>query len=73
MFQDEIWKALFNALDELPEKQRLVFVENELEDKTLQQIADEQGENLKTIISRKQYAVKHLRKRMQQLYNDLNK
>lgn len=73
LFQDEIWNAVFAALDELPEKQRLVFVENELEDKTLRQIADEHGENLKTIISRKQYAVKHLRKRLQQLYNDLTK
>lgn len=70
-FQEEVWKELAKALEELPEKQRLVFVENEMNDKTLQQIADEQGENLKTIISRKQYAVKHLRKRMQRLYNDL--
>lgn len=70
-FQDEFWKELFAALEELPENQRLVFMENELNDKTLQQIADEQGENLKTIISRKQYAMKFLRKRLQQLYNDL--
>lgn len=72
MFQDEIWKKLFEALDELPEKQRLVYVENELNDKTLQEIADEQGENIKTIISRKNYAVKHLRSRLKQLYEDLN-
>jgi RNA polymerase sigma factor (sigma-70 family) len=72
MFQDEIWKKLFEALEELPEKQRLVYVENELNDKTLQEIADEQGENIKTIISRKNYAVKHLRSRLKQLYEDLN-
>lgn len=72
MFQDEIWKKLFEALDELPEKQRLVYTENELNDKTLQQIADEQGENIKTIISRKNYAVKHLRNRLRKLYEDLN-
>jgi len=72
MFQDEIWKKLFEALDELPEKQRLVYVENELNDKKLQEIADEQGENIKTIISRKNYAVKHLRSRLKQLYEDLN-
>jgi len=72
LFQDEVWKQLFSALEELPEKQRLVFTENELNDKTLQQIADEQGENLKTIISRKQYAVKHLRKKLQKLYKELN-
>jgi len=65
------WEELFTALDELPENQRYVFVQNELEDKTLQQIADESGENLKTIISRKRYAVQHLRKRLQHLYNDL--
>lgn len=65
------WEELFAALEELPENQRNVFVQNELEDKTLQQIADESGENLKTIISRKRYAVQHLRKRLQHLYNDL--
>lgn len=64
------WDELFEALNELPEKQRQVFVWNELEDKTLKQIADETGENLKTIISRKGYAVKYLRNRLQQLYNE---
>lgn len=72
MFQDEIWKKLFEALEELPEKQKLVYMENELNDKTLQEIADEQGENIKTIISRKNYAVKHLRNRLRQFYEDLN-
>jgi RNA polymerase sigma factor (sigma-70 family) len=65
------WEALFTALDELPEKQRQVFVWNELEEMTLQQIAEQTGENLKTIISRKGYAVKHLRQRLAVLYKDL--
>jgi RNA polymerase sigma factor (sigma-70 family) len=68
--KDLFWQELFTALDELPEKQRQVFIWNELEDKTLQQIADETGEKLKTIISRKGYAVKHLRSRLENLYND---
>jgi len=71
MFKDMFWDELMKALDELPEKQKKVYVQNELEDKTLQEIADEEGENIKTIISRKSYAVKHLRKRLQRLYNDL--
>ncbi len=71
-FREEVWKALFSALDELPEKQRIVFTEYEIEGKKLQEIADEQGQNLKTIISRKNYAVQHLRKRMKVLYKDLN-
>jgi RNA polymerase sigma factor (sigma-70 family) len=60
--------SLFKALDEIPQKQRDVFVWNELEDLTLQQIADKTGENIKTIISRKRYAVAHLREKLQNLY-----
>ena len=65
------WKELFAALAEVPEKQRQVFIWNELEDMTLQEIADAEGENLKTIISRKRYAVLHLRKRLENIYNDI--
>ena len=71
LFKDLFWKELMEALDELPENQRQVFIENEMEDKTLQQIANEQGENIKTIISRKGYASKYLRKKLQPLYNDI--
>ena len=71
-FKDIFWEELMRALAELPDNQRLVFVQNELEDHTLQEIADQTGENLKTIISRKRYAVQHLRKRLQTLYNELN-
>jgi RNA polymerase sigma factor (sigma-70 family) len=72
MFKEMFWEELMKALDELPENQRFVFIENEIEDKTLQKIADETGENLKTIISRKGYAMKHLKKRLLPLYNELN-
>ncbi|MBO9619793.1 MAG: RNA polymerase sigma factor [Niabella sp.] len=65
------WEELFAALDELPENQREVFMLNELEDITLQEIADRKKENIKTIISRKRYAVQHLRNRLQYLYDEL--
>jgi RNA polymerase sigma factor (sigma-70 family) len=68
--QQLFWETLFDALEELPPNQRDVFILNELEEKTLQQIADMQGEKLKTIISRKRYAVQHLRKRLEDLYNE---
>lgn len=71
-FKELFWDELLKALDELPEKQREVFVLNEIEDKTLQEIADEKEENIKTIISRKGYAVKHLRKRLYPLYKEIN-
>ncbi len=70
MFKDIFWNELMKALDELPENQRSVFIRNELDDLTLQEIADNDNENVKTIISRKGYAVKHLRKRLQNLYNE---
>ena len=72
IFKEQFWHELMEALDELPENQREVFLLNEIEDYTLQEIADKKNENLKTIISRKGYAVKHLRKRLQHLYNELN-
>lgn len=64
------WEELFLALDELPENQKNVFIWNELEDETFQEIADRTGENIKTLISRKRYAVQHLRKRLEELYQE---
>ena len=63
-------EQFFAALSELPDKQREVFVLNEMEDLTLQEIADRTGESIKTIISRKRYAVAHLRERLQEIYDD---
>lgn len=71
-FKELFWEELMNALDELPENQRQVIIWNELEDMTLQEIADKTDEKLKTIISRKGYAVKHLRNKLADLYEELN-
>jgi len=71
LFKEAFWNELNSALAELPQNQREVFIMNEIEDKTLQEIANETGENLKTIISRKGYAVKHLKKRVAYLYQEI--
>ena len=71
-FKKIFWKEFQIAIDELPTSQRDVFLLNEMEDMTLQQIANQKGENLKTIISRKGYAVKHLRNKLNYLYEELN-
>jgi RNA polymerase sigma factor (sigma-70 family) len=63
-------EEFFAALDELPQKQREAYVWNELEDMTMQEIADRTGDNIKTIISRKRYAVAYLRDRLQNIYNE---
>ena len=65
------WEQSFFALDELPEKQRQVFIWNELEDISFAEIADLTGDNVQTLVSRKRYAVLHLRKRLKQLYEDI--
>lgn len=62
--RDFFWQEIFKTLDELPKEQREVFVKNELEEKTFQEIANETGENIKTLISRKRYAVAYLRERL---------
>jgi RNA polymerase sigma factor (sigma-70 family) len=64
------WELLFEALEQLPPNQRSVFERNELQDMTLQQIADEDGIPLKTAISRKRYAVLHLRNSLRSFYED---
>lgn len=70
MLQQLFWEVLFEALEELPENQRDVFVWNELEDQTFQEISDRTEVNIKTLISRKRYAVQHLRTRLQPLYEE---
>ncbi|PSL28622.1 RNA polymerase sigma factor [Dyadobacter jiangsuensis] len=68
--KDLLWEQLNIALDELPENQRQVFIWNELEDQTFQEIANRTGENIKTLISRKRYAVRHLRERLESVYRE---
>jgi RNA polymerase sigma factor (sigma-70 family) len=65
------WKQLFIALDELPEEQKQVFVWQELEGISFQRIAEKTGVNVQTLVSRKRYAVLHLRERLKQLYDEL--
>ena len=65
------WQQLFGALNELPEEQRQVFVWNELEDISFNEIAERTGEKLNTLLSRKRYAVLHLRKRLEELYKEI--
>ncbi len=66
-----VWEELFAALDELPAEQRQVFVWHELEDKSFEQMAELTGVNIQTLVSRKRYAVLHLRQRLKQLYIDI--
>lgn len=61
---------LHAALEELPEDQRYVFVAHELEGRTFRELALETGIPVNTLLSRKHYAVLHLRRRLQHIYDE---
>lgn len=66
------WEELFAALEELPAEQRQVFVWQELENQSFEEIAQHTGININTLVSRKRYAVLHLRQRLKELYEDVS-
>jgi RNA polymerase sigma factor (sigma-70 family) len=61
------------ALDELPEEQREVFVAHELLGYSFKELAEQTGLSVNTLLSRKHYAVLHLRQRLQSIYDDFRK
>lgn len=65
-----VWTELADALDELPDEQREVFVMHELEGRSFKEIAETTGVPLNTLLSRKRYAVVFLRERLQELYEE---
>ena len=65
--------ALETAIAELPKEQRDVFVAHELEGRTFKEMSEESGVSINTLLSRKRYAVLHLRERLRTIYEDLDK
>jgi RNA polymerase sigma factor (sigma-70 family) len=61
------------AVAELPADQRKVFVAHELEDRSFKELAAETGVSVNTLLSRKRYAVLHLRQRLQAVYDEFTK
>ena len=61
------------ALDELPEDQREVFVAHEFLGYSFKDLAEQTGVSVSTLLSRKHYAVLHLRQRLQSIYDDFKK
>lgn len=64
---------LEQALDELPEEQREVFVAHELGGRSFREMAEETGVSVNTLLSRKRYAVLALRERLQDIYDEFTK
>jgi len=66
-----VWQELDAALSELPPEQREAFELTELDDLPVKDVAGTLGIPVNTLLSRKHYAVKHLRKRLESLYQEI--
>jgi DNA-directed RNA polymerase specialized sigma24 family protein len=58
------------AIAELPDEQREVFVAHELEGRSFKELSDGKRTNINTLLSRKRYAVLHLRERLQSIHDE---
>jgi RNA polymerase sigma factor (sigma-70 family) len=65
-----LFDELEAALDELPEEQREVFIGHEVEGRSFKELAAETGVPVNTLLSRKHYAILHLRERLQAIYSE---
>src|SRR5262245_44723244 len=62
-------EELESAMDDLPREQREVFIAHELEGRSFRELSAETGVSLNTLLSRKHYAVLHLRRRLRDVYD----
>ena len=63
-------EELEDALEELPDEQREVFLAHEIEGRSFKDLAVETGLSVNTLLSRKHYAVLHLRERLREVYDE---
>jgi RNA polymerase sigma factor (sigma-70 family) len=66
-----VWEEIETALAELPEAQRDIFIQTEMEGLSVKEIAEKTGVQVNTLLSRKHYAVKFLRERLREVYADI--
>jgi RNA polymerase sigma factor (sigma-70 family) len=66
-----LWEELEQALAELPEEQRAVFIAHEIEGRSFKELAQETGVSVNTLLSRKRYAILHLRERLKDINEEL--
>lgn len=72
-FRNVLLDELELALDELPDEQREVFVAHELEGRSFKELSAASGVTVNTLLSRKRYAVLHLRERLQSIHDEFKK
>lgn len=65
-----ILEELEHALGELPDEQREVFIAHELEGRSFKELSEASGVTVNTLLSRKRYAVLHLREQLRAIYDE---
>lgn len=66
-----LWEELESALEELPREQRAVFIAHEIEGRSFKELSAETGVSVNTLLSRKRYAVLHLRARLKEIKEEI--
>ncbi|MGA3202470.1 MAG: sigma-70 family RNA polymerase sigma factor [Bryobacteraceae bacterium] len=66
-----LWEELEDALEELPKEQREVFIAHEIDGRSFKEMAAETGLSVNTLLSRKRYAVLHLRERLHEINEEI--
>ena len=72
-FRNVLLDELELALNELPREQREVFVAHELDGRSFKELSAQSGVSVNTLLSRKRYAVLHLRERLQRIHEEFMK
>lgn len=69
--RDLLLEALVDAIEDLPEKQRYVFTQQMIEERTFRELAEETGESINTLITRKRYAIQFLQSKLFELKSEI--
>ena len=69
--RNEMLQELELALSELPEEQRQIFLAHEFEGRSFKELSEESGVSINTLLSRKRYAILHLRQRLRGIHDEL--
>ena len=69
--RERVWEVLEEGLTEIPKEQREVFTMHEFDDMSFKEISEKTGDTINTLISRKRYAVLHLRKKLKEVYDEI--
>jgi RNA polymerase sigma factor (sigma-70 family) len=72
-FREVLMDELEFAIDALPDEQREVFIAHEIDGRSFKELSAETGISVSTLLSRKRYAILHLRERLQNFYDEFVK